>query len=350
MRLDSLLRDAAFRALGRLMPVGGNPLAARRLLVLRHDRIGDMLMTTGLLRELKRARPEMEIDVAASAANADVLRDNPAVRKVHVVSAGGAGYRAARELFVPERYDAVIDGFALKPRVNTSMALMLLAAQSPVRVGIGRRAHDFLYTHRVRPLRDDAHHVEYLGALAAPFGVNPGVTDFSPELVRSAVEKEHAEAFWAGVPGTGPRLLVNVSSGESWRRWPDERFVAVLRAMRETRPDVRVAVSAAPGERASARAIAAAVHGVALDASLRDALAVVGAAELVLTPDTSIAHAAAAARVRSVVMYPSSVMAQFEPYRAVGTVVRTEAATLMGMAVAVVWEALRGELGKVPSP
>ncbi|MDB4908676.1 MAG: hypothetical protein JWO05_3460 [Gemmatimonadetes bacterium] len=344
MRLDSLLRGAAFRGLARLMPRGGNPLEARRVLVLRNDRIGDMLMTTGLLRELRRAHPGMEIHVAASAANADVIRGNPNVHAVHVVSGGVAGYRAARELFAPMEFDAVIDAFALKPRVNTGVALMMLASQAPVRVGIGSRVNDFLYSHRVRPMRDDAHHVEFLGALAAPFGVNPGVTDFSPELVRTALEREHAEAFWAGVPGSGPRLLVNLSSGETWRRWPDERFVAVLRAMRETRPDVRVAVTAAPSERVSARTIAAAVHGVPLDASLRDALAVVGAAELVLTPDTSIAHAAAAAGVPMVVMYPSSVSAQFEPYRAKGKVVRTEAATLMGMPVAAVWEGVKAEL------
>lgn len=341
-------RTLLFRAIALALPSprGREPRDARRVLVLRHDRIGDMLMTTGLLSALARARPDLEIDVAASAANAPVLAYHPAVRRVHVVREGLEGLRDARRVLRPERYDAVIDALALKKRVNSGTALLMLASGAPVRVGIGGREHDFVYTHPVRPTRADAHHVEYLAALGEPFGVRLDREEWIPDLPLASDERARAESFWRDVPGKGARLVVNVSTGKQWTRWPDDRTRATLAQLRAHWPDLRIAVTGSPGERASYEVIARAVGGVALDVPLRDALAVVASADVVFTPDTSIAHAAAAARRPIVVMVPRRTSAQFLPYRAAGRVVWAEGDALDSLDVAPVAAALVDVIGE----
>ncbi len=57
---------------------------ARNILFLRYDRIGDMVITTPVFRELKREYPEINISVLASNANQTVLHNNPYVDKVYI--------------------------------------------------------------------------------------------------------------------------------------------------------------------------------------------------------------------------------------------------------------------------
>ena len=57
---------------------------ARNILFLRYDRIGDMVITTPVFRELKREYPEINISVLASKVNQTVLHNNPYVDKVYI--------------------------------------------------------------------------------------------------------------------------------------------------------------------------------------------------------------------------------------------------------------------------
>ena len=57
---------------------------ARNILFFRYDRIGDMVITTPVFRELKREYPEINISVLASNTNQNVLHNNPYVDKVYI--------------------------------------------------------------------------------------------------------------------------------------------------------------------------------------------------------------------------------------------------------------------------
>jgi ADP-heptose:LPS heptosyltransferase len=341
VHLDDVGRSMVMRGLWAALPRFGarEPKEARRILLLRHDRIGDMLMSTGLIQALALL-PGVRVDVAASATNAAVLEHDPAVGITHIVGEGSGSVMDARRLFKKERYDAVIDGLALKPRINSRTALLMWASGAPVRVGIGERSYDYLLTHPVRPPRRDAHHVEYLAALLAPFGL-PTEPPPAPRLMIAARENTRAFAFWEGVRGLGPRLLVNVSAGDATRRWPDERFHELLQRVRRRFPAIKLGVIGAPAERAAYEALANAARGSAFSGSLREALALVSTADVVLTPDTSIAHAAASTNRRQVVMLPSVVSHQFVPYGLRGRALYTDAATLHGLDVETVWTALQ---------
>src|SRR5687767_341676 len=81
------VRRALARLLARRLPApraDETPRDVTRLLVLRHDAIGDMIMTTGILRALKESRPELRIDVVASPSNVSMLNGVPWVSAVHV--------------------------------------------------------------------------------------------------------------------------------------------------------------------------------------------------------------------------------------------------------------------------
>src|SRR5262247_3506428 len=77
-RLEQSWRKLWIRLLVRLMrsPSDSEPdwgAAPRRVLFLRHDRAGDMILSTGVMRAIARSHPTIALDVLASPVNASLV-------------------------------------------------------------------------------------------------------------------------------------------------------------------------------------------------------------------------------------------------------------------------------------
>src|SRR5438045_1565994 len=114
-RLELWWRALWIRILVRLMR---RPATARpawrsrpfRVLFLRHDRAGDMIVSTGVMRAIARSHPTVTMDVLASPANASILDANDYVADVIVFDKKSVSRYAPTALRLRRaRYDAVID-------------------------------------------------------------------------------------------------------------------------------------------------------------------------------------------------------------------------------------------------
>jgi len=342
--LERAWKRILFRALGALLPAQRASTAPawdarpHRVLYLRYDRIGDMIMATPLLRAIARSHPTIQLDVLASRSNAVVLTGNPHVRRVMIFDRKRLAslVRTAR-LLRRERYDAVIDGMVLQPSVT--MLMLMWATGARYRIGIGGRANDFIYTLPVAAAAPGAHQILQSAATATPFGVNVERTDWRPELFVDAGERRRAEEVWGPTPVGRPRILVNIAASEARRRWPSERVVAAIRAARAVAPSAVLLVMAPPAELEEAERIARDAGARAVVPGLRDAFALVSTADVVFTPDTSIAHAASAYAKPSVVMMIGG-SAIFEPYDTPGRFVYSPGPTLESLEAQPVIDAL----------
>jgi ADP-heptose:LPS heptosyltransferase len=322
-----------------------------RVLYVRYDAVGDLIIATGVIRAIAQSHPTLTVDVLASDRNHEVLHGNPHVRRVLRIARGGrrdVGERrqmlaVLRELRAAA-YDVVVDGRIDQPRAFTTTPLLIAGTRAPYRVGAAAAHGRLVYNLPVPSLPKTVSYTERASFLAEPFGVERAATSFRPELFLSAAERGRAEAHWhepseGGAPRAA-RLLVNLSTSSSQRRWPDDRFVAVLRRARELRPDLRLRVIALPNEWESARAVAAAVGGAAAATDgVRAALAMVGTADLVFTPDTAISHAAAAFDRPAVVMIPGAGIG-YAPYTDRARLVVAEGKELRALEVEPVRDAI----------
>ena len=353
-RLEAVWKQAWMRVFARLMGSAARVappdwhVRAYRVLYLRYDRIGDMIMATSLIRAIKQSHATIIIDVLASQSNAPVLWNNPRVGSVRIFDRKrGWSYIKTMFLLWRARYDVIIDGMVLTP--SMTMLLLMLASRAPYRIGIGGRENDFIYSMPVSAPPSDAHHIDHSAATAMPFGVDPARTDWRPELFLTSDELERAEQTWlSGGGGSGNRILVNISAGEPRRRWPEEEFIAVVSHLRARTPLARVLVMAAPEDAELAEQIARAGGARAAVPKLRDAFALVALADAVLTPDTSISHAASAFRKPAIVMMIQG-MSIFEPYQTPGRRVYTEGPTLASLPAASAIAALDEVLRELPT-
>ena len=286
-----------------------------RVLFIRYERIGDMIMATSLIRNIAMSLPGGKIDVLATPTTAPVLEGNPHVGNVLVLERKSMqSYMGLMKRLRRERYTVMVDGRINNPPVFTSTPLLMYAGQARFRVGAQGDRKPRIYNVSVPEWDRVNHYIEGSKQLAVPFGVNPESVDWQPEIFLSAEEQAHAEECWKEARslaatnddkprGVTKRLLVNLSASEPKRRWPDGKFIATLRSARERAPNMPIIVMGLPVEWESVQKVASAVRALPVETpQLRDAFALVGTADLVFTPDTSISHAASAFRKPSLVL------------------------------------------------
>ena len=293
-----------------------------RVLFLRHDRIGDMILSTGILRAIAQSHPTIRLDVLASKTNAPVLKYERHLNEIIAFDRKATTrYASVFRDLRRRRYDAVIDCMVTAP--STTTLLLMLASGARHRVGVAGRGNDFAYTLPVPP-RDDAEHiVDKLGALVAAFGLQPSDVDLRPRVLLTADEMQPGERAWRGgtdrSPRDGARVLVNVSAGRAHHYWPDDRFVEVIQSVRAEFRNAQVIVVSAPGDRERAAAIAARGGArLVADEGIRHAMSIVACSDVVFTPDTSIAHAATAFERPQVVLHPRGFARLWGPYQSEG--------------------------------
>jgi len=344
-RLELWWRRIWIRMLVRLMrrPADAAPNWAAgpvRVLFLRHDRAGDMILSTGVIHGIARSHDTVRLDVLASPLNAGLLEGAGHVSDVIVFD------RKKPLTYLPTalrlrraRYDAVIDCMVTAPSVTT--LLLILASGARYRVGIAGRGNDAAFNVTVPGnSTPDTHMVDRLAALARAFGAELSPSAREPVLSISAAERAAAERSW-DAPPDALRVLINISAGTPARHWPDERYTAVMRHVAERRPGAVLRVISSPAESERARGIARAGGGsYVATPKLRDAVALVATANFVFTPDTSIAHAASAFKRPAVAMYLRGTRAEWGLYGTAGESVEHTERDLRGLELAPVLRAV----------
>jgi ADP-heptose:LPS heptosyltransferase len=132
----------------------------------------------------------------------------------------------------------------------------------------------------------------------------------------------------AGVdPGDRPLVVVHVSAGNPFRRWPAESFVSLVASLARTDPGRRILLLSGPSESEAARAIGstarallrrqpgeeAIVDGVELD--LRELRATLEHAALFVGGDSGPLHIAGTTEVPIVALYGPTLAARSAPWR-----------------------------------
>ncbi len=203
---------------------------------------------------------------------------------------------------------------------------------APVRIGYDVAGRSWMYTRRVarsRALRA-RHSVEnqwdLLRALDMPA---PEPAGFPVEMaIDEASARRVAERLQAAGVASDDRLVViHVSAGNPFRRWPVASFAEVAAALASSRTPTCVVVTSGPSDReAAGRVIAEARARVApadrprvLDCgefSLAELRALVERAALYLGGDSGPMHVAATSHVPIVTLYGPTLPARSSPWRA----------------------------------
>ncbi|NPU83630.1 MAG: glycosyltransferase family 9 protein [Syntrophaceae bacterium] len=122
------------------------------------------------------------------------------------------------------------------------------------------------------------------------------------------LEKRLAD-IW-GEAGSGPLVLLNPNAGDllPLRKWSTENFIALGRKILEKRPDVRLIITGAPSEAASAEAVCSRIGSrravtLAGRTTLRELLVLYTLADVLVTNDSGPGHFASMTDIDNVVLF-----------------------------------------------
>jgi ADP-heptose:LPS heptosyltransferase len=310
--------DLPLRVLGRAPILEGPPLAAdrvREILVLRLDRIGDVLMSLPALADLRRAYPGARIRLAAGRWSEEIARRAP-VDEVLVWSAPWVGrpsegaqtrralWGRALSLRTP-RLDLALD---LQGDVRAAWLMALTGARE--RVGYANTGGARLLT-RVVPLDETVSWtLQNRRAVATATGVAALGEGARVELL-TAADRQRARALLAaeGLDGHRPLVGLHASGGRPVKQWAAGRWREVARRL-EAEFGAALVLTGTGADRALAAEVARGLSGAVRDLtgrlSLIDSLAVIGALDLFLSADTGPMHMAAAVDTPSVSVFGPS--------------------------------------------
>lgn len=115
----------------------------RKILFLRYDRIGDMIVTTPIFRFLKQNYPLLKICVLASEANEEIIRYNNAVDAIYILPRSRLERISILKKIRSENYDVVVNFIFNR---TTSIALLLnFIAKKSICVSQGDEKYRFYF-------------------------------------------------------------------------------------------------------------------------------------------------------------------------------------------------------------
>ena len=301
------------------------------ILLVRLRLIGDVVFTTPAIRALRRHYPNAHIAYVVEEEAAPVVRLNPHLDEVIVARSPHASGRLRADVALMrrlrrDRYDLAID-FHGGPRSS----LMTWASGASTRIGYQVVGRSWMYTTAVprpRTLRP-RHSVESQWDVLAPLGIAPPTpaTD-STEMpddpdASASVGRRLAHA---GVGDGSPIVVIHVSAGNPFRRWPAASFVDLICRLASADPSRRIVLTSGPSNADAAATIAEDARA-RLAPHLRDAVvrcgefdlaelrALIGRASLYIGGDSGPLHVAGTTSVPVVGLYGPTLPVRSQPYR-----------------------------------
>jgi len=230
-----------------------------RVLLVQLRALGDVLLCTPAVRQLRRALPDARIDFLTHPVESAALDGSPWLDEVLVYRKGGRE-GVSRTLRLARRgYDAVVVLHSHHAARASAVGALLPA---PLRIGFDdRRPWEWRYTHVVpaAPLEDTYNAVAKL-ELLRPLGVSPDPRDAALEIPISPNDEAWAAEEWArlGLDGAAPVVAMAPVTRVAAKNWGLDRWARVADALSDA--GWRVLVKHGPGERAQAEAMARAAR------------------------------------------------------------------------------------------
>ena len=223
-----------------------------RILLIQLHHLGDVILTTPVIRAVRQAFPEAHIDFLTGALGAQALDGNPDLNQVLIVP-------RARQLpyflwrLRQARYDVVIDLHCV-PRT----ALFVAATRAALRIGLrGHGPRNQAYTRLlVRETGPIYMPVQKL-RLLTPLGLEVEQADLALKIAIDETQHRWAQQTLVDIGLADAQAIVAISpvARQPFKQWGAPRWAAVGDAL--AAQGAAILITSGPGEAAQAEAVAA---------------------------------------------------------------------------------------------
>jgi len=215
----------------------------KKIILIRIDRIGDLVLSTPAIRAVRSVFPQAQINALVSPYAADIIIANPHIDRV---------LRNGVDV-VTRDYDLAI---AFHPGWQPNR--IAFASGARMRIGFSGQGGGFWLTHHIPDDRDTRiqHEVDFVLQALRPLGISPA--DRRLEVSVTDDGERFAQEFWQRHNIRGTVIFLQPGAQQQYVRWRLEGFSAVCRRLVEEH-HVTIIVSASQSETALVSALSSAV-------------------------------------------------------------------------------------------
>ena len=293
----------------------------RKILIIRTDRIGDVILTLPMASVLKEHFPDVHITMMIQRYTSDLVQADKHVDEIvyYDNETGQIPFFKMLRIIKSQKYDVV---FHTHPRFR--IALITWLAGIPERVGTGYRWYSFMFNNKVYEHRKNAsyHELEYNLHLLEAIGCSVDYSNIFPTLTldENDIEKVSLVLKDLGVEKNHKIVILHPGSGRSSRDWSRKNFGILGKRLTEL-SSVKVLITGGKNEEQLVDDVRTYAGSSAIPIvnrfTLKEYAALVKSAALFISNSTGPIHIAAAVGTMVIGLYPQAAnlsAARWGPY------------------------------------
>ena len=279
----------------------------QRILIIRTDRIGDVVLSLPVITALRHRYPDACLAMLVHPLLNEIMEDHPDLNMVLFDGPDEMGFRGFFRLVRNIRnnyFDACI---LLHPTFR--LAFMMVLAGIPVRIGTGYRFYSGLFNKRVWEHRKHGlrHETEYNLSLAEKLDVNTLSVEFNLPVQSRARKTIETILNELGIDNHSTIIVIHPGSRRSALDWPLDRFFQ-LADLIVNEIDAKVVITGTEEEKTKLTKYlqknSRNIHSLVGRLTLKELIAMLRRADLVVANSTGPLHLAAAVGTRVIGFYP----------------------------------------------
>jgi ADP-heptose:LPS heptosyltransferase len=263
-----------------------------KVLFIRLNRIGDALVTTPLLKEIK-SKVGCQVYVLASSSNYFIFENKALTDEIIVYRKNLVGISALIKMINKIGFDAIVD---LHDDVSSTVSYLMAFSKSKYKFGLAKENHK-LFTHTVQKLDPSKHHVidrmlEFVKLFNLEIDYSEANIVYScskeaEEKLNTFLEKHFStKKFFVGI---------NISAGSEARFWGVNNYIELVKDL--SGYDINLMLMCTETDLQKAVQISDRKLPIFYRPVFDEFCAMIAHLDLLVTPDTSIVHVASAFEV-----------------------------------------------------
>ena len=300
--------------------IDGNKI--NKVLFLRPEKIGDMVISFPVFDGMKKHFPQIKISLLGSPKNYAIIKNDKRFEKLYMYTKNPLKDMMTLLKMRRGNYDCVID--MIGDDSVTALFISQLTAKGKPRIGIGKTKFQNYYDYNYAYRTDNKNHViENTLKLLDAFGIDSSKISGYAEPYLTEEELTFAGKYTDSLRQNSSTMLVgfNISAGHHSRVYPEDKTIEVINRILAEHAESKIIIIVTPNERKKAEALQAKfkdrVEIVPDKLSLTKVSAVVKYLDILISPDTSIVHIGRACQVPVVGLY-TQFMKNFTLWRPYG--------------------------------
>lgn len=277
----------------------------KRILIVRTDRVGDVVMITPMIRELRKTFPDAFIASLTSINTKDILENNPHLNQIITDDLKTENFwKVTAEI----RKHKFTDGLLVMPTERAAYQMFLGGIKN--RIGVGKKLYEVITMmksvsrNKYIPLR---HEADYCMDLARSLGVTPN--NLTPEIFLKEDELEFGKSIFEkyGIKESVFKIIVHTGSGKSSRNWSEEKYFQLIDKI-SARENSGIILTAKEMTNEFKLKIKSLQRKNIFFADedikrLRDLICIIANADLIIAPSTGPLHIASALKIKSIGLF-----------------------------------------------